>query len=353
MEIIFLVIKMNAKNINLIIFMICSNMVLYSQISFSTFINNLENYAHYGLLCYLVPIIIVCFLYKGFKKGFNPIINIEKNIVIKFISIVYLSVFSIIILYLTSTVIKVQFYSELPILIIFIGLITTCIYLSLNSPNQIINISSIFFIIILLFNLVPFFHIQERNFNLLLPIGINKNIYKCFIIFLFPLDNIIFSINSASYDKGFSRKTFLIGNLCSFSLLLIIFLDNLTLLSYKYYVGTIFSPFIRWSVYQGNKFIESYEILLLIIIIITTIFRVAYNLSTTRILLKYKKNIKSSAVIFTILLIILTILYMFINMLNSILTISLIILLILIMILFTYFIILSYKSNKQGSEHNG
>lgn len=344
---------MNTKNINLIIFMICSNMVLYSQIGFSTFINNLENYAHFGLICYLIPIIFLCFLYKGFRKGFNPIISIDKNIIIKFICIIYLSIFSTTLIYLTSTVIKIQFYSELPIIIIFIGLIITCIYLSTNSPNQIINVSSIFFIIILLFNLVPFFHIQERNFNLLLPIGINENIYKCFIILLFPLDNIIFSINSASYDKGFSRKTFLIGNICSFALLLIIFLDNMTLLSYKYYIGTIFSPFIRWSVYQGNKFIESYEILLLIIMIITTIFRVAYNLSTIRILLKYKKNIKASATIFTILLIILIILYMFINKLNSILTVSLIILLILIIILFTYFIRLSYKSNKLGSEHNG
>lgn len=344
---------MNTKNINLIIFMICSNMILYSQIGFSTFINNLENYAHFGLICYLIPIIILCFLYKGFKKGYNPIININKNIIIKFLCIIYLSLFSIILLYLTSTVLKVQFYNELPILIIYVGLIVTCIYLSTNSPNQIINVSSLFFIIIILFNIIPFFHMQERNFNLLLPIGINNKIYKCFIILLFPLDNIIFSINSALYDKGFSRKTFLIGNICAFSLLLIIFLDNMSLLSYKYYLGTIFSPFIRWSVYQGNKFIESYEILLLIIMIITTIFRVAYNLSTIRILLKHKKNIKLSGIIFTILLVILSILYMFINKLNSILTVSLIILLILIMILFAYFIRLSYKLNKLGSEHNG
>lgn len=323
--------------------MICSNMILFSQICFSAFINNLNNYAHFGLLLYLIPIILLCFLFKGFNKGFNPIKYINNNKIIKTLILFYLLLFITIFIYLTSTVIKFQFYSELSIYLIFIGLLITCVYISICNINQIINISSIFFIIVLIFNIIPFFHLEERNLSLLLPVGINKNIIKCFIIFLFPLDNITLAINSASFEKGFSRKTFIIGNILSFILLLIIFLDNMTLLSSKYYIDTIFSPFIRWSVYQGNKFFESYEIILLVIMIITTIFKVSYNLCTIRILLKQNNTIKKSFSQIIIVFLLLCILYYFINSFNTILTISLIVLLILISLIYLYFIYLSYK----------
>jgi len=345
---------MKTNNFSLLLFIAISNMTIYSQICFSTFVNNLYNSAYIGLLIYLIPIIILCSLFNGFKKNINPLKDIHKNKFIKFISIIYLFVHAILLIYFTSVVIKDHYYNHLSFYIIIAGILITCFYLGSFSPNKIINLSTIFFLMILLFNFIPFFHLEERNINLLLPISINKNIIKCYIIFMFPLDTIIFSLNSATYKNGFSKKLFILGNLFSFLLLITIFLDSLSLFSSKYYLNSIFSPFIRWSVYQGNKFFESYDILLLIILIVTTIFRVSYNFSTIKTLFINKKYINIYG--FLISFLILIILFLLVNYFNTILIINLIILFVTIFIIYCYIVHLSYKykskNNKLGSESN-
>lgn len=339
---------MQVRNFSLVIFMILSNMVICSLVCFSTFVNNLLNNAYIGLLIYIIPIILISLLFKGFKKGFNPLINIKKNKLIKNVISLYFIVSSSFMIYLTSIIIKDHFYNSLPIFTIFLVITFTVVFMSKNTPSRIISLSTLLFVILLLVNIIPFFHFKERNINLLLPININKNIFKCWIIFLFPLENIILAINSSSYVNGFSRKIFVLGNFLTLIYLLYIFVDSLSLLSANYYKNTIFSSFIRWSVYQGNKLFENYEVLLLIIMIITIIFRVSYNLSTLRIVNSFKINKFSGPLLSLLLLSILYLLYSFVNYFNQILIICLITCLVLIIIFYIYIIYLSYSTNNKN-----
>ena len=201
----------------------------------------------------------------------------------------------------------------------------------------------IFFTLIIVFYAISLTHLDGRNLNLLLPFTFDiKKIFLGKIILLFPLENILFSLNTDNLRNGFKTKAYTIGNLSSMFYLLLIFIDSLTLLGANYFKNVIYGSFIRWEVYQGNKFIENYDIFVLIIMVTTIVFRMGLNINNFQTIMGIKKTNKFNTIFFILIFIVLSVYCLFINNLQVIIKYAIEISFIIIIILYIYFVVLSW-----------
>lgn len=327
-----------------IIFITISNILIMSEIGFYSFFEPFKNTAWIALLIYLFISIILSLLFCGFTNSTGIIKRINKHRIIKYIIAIYYFINILSMIFLGTVIIKDKFYPDVSIIIIYGTLLFTCIYIGYRSFSNIINTSIIFFSLIVLFYIISFTHLDGRNFDLLLPFTIDyKKLLMGKIILFFPLDNILFSLNCDSMKEGFSRKTYTIGNILSFVYLLIIFIDSITLLGANYFDNTKHGCFIRWEVYQGNKFIENYDVFLLVIMVTTIVFRIGLNINNFQNVLNIKKSDKVNAILFLIFFIGLSIFCLLINHLKTIIDISIYTSFYIAIIIYLYFIVLSWK----------
>ena len=340
---------MKIKNNKIIIFIAISNILIISQAIFTKLLDTFKQSSWIALLVYIVFISIIGFLFKGFSTNTNIITDINKHKIIKYLLGIYLIYVISSSIFLASIIIKDYFYNKASLIIVFSIITTICFILSKLQFSKIINVSMIFFFFFLFLYFTPFFHLKERNFLLLLPFELDiKDLIKVYIILVFPLENILFSLYSNQIDKGFRRKDFILGNLFAYSYLLLIIIDSLSLLGANFFENTRFGEFIRWEVYQGNKFIEAFDIFFLIIMTASIIFRgiIYFNMFRKTFSIK-RATYKQYYLLFTVLLVQFT-LYVYINYFQDYVEYSLPISLIMISIIFTYLIYLSYKTKKKG-----
>lgn len=330
-------------NIKMTIFMAISNILILSEVGFYSFFTPYKHTAWIALLIYIGITFILSILFRGFPNNTGIIKIINKHFIIKYLILIYYFIVISTMIFLGTIIIKDKFYSDVSIIIIYATLLFTCIYIGYRNFNNIINVSLIFFTLIVVFYVISLTHLDGRNFNLLLPFTFDiKKIFLGKIILLFPLENILFSLNTDSLRNGFQTKTYVIGNLSSMFYLLLIFIDSLSLLGANYFESVKYGSFIRWEVYQGNKFIENYDIFVLIIMVTTIVFRMGLNVNNFQTILGIKKTNKFNAIFFISIFLVLSAYCLLINNLQIVLKYALDSAFIIAIILYIYFVVLSW-----------
>lgn len=330
-------------NIKLTIFMTISNILILSEVGFYSFFTPFKHTSWIALLIYIGITFILSIIFKGFPNDTGIIKIINKHFIIKYLLLIYYFIVISTMIFLGTIIIKDKFYSDVSIIIIYATLLFTCIYIGFSNFNNIINVSMIFFTLIIVFYAISLTHLDGRNLNLLLPFTFDiKKIFLGKIILLFPLENILFSLNTDNLRNGFKTKAYTIGNLSSMFYLLLIFIDSLTLLGANYFKNVKYGSFIRWEVYQGNKFIENYDVFVLIIMVTTIVFRMGLNINNFQAIMGIKKTNKFNTIFFILIFIVLSVYCLFINNLQVIIKYAIEISFIIIIILYIYFVVLSW-----------
>ena len=122
---------------------------------------------------------------------------------------------------------------------------------------------------------------------------------------LFFLDNYIVIFYSPKFRDGIKKKHLLLGNSFAIFYSLYILIDSITILGSKYFENTQMTAFTRWQVFKGYGFIENYDIFLLIIVTVSTIYKLSVYFNLTRLII-FEKRKRRFGVIFGALFLILT-----------------------------------------------
>lgn len=344
---------MKTKNYKVIFFLTTSNILFINQSIFNILINNYKQSSWIAIIFFIFISVLLSLFFKGFSGTTNVTKEINNNKFISFFISIYIIIILSIIIFLASIIIKDYFYNRANLFTIIIIISFLCFYLSKYTFPKIIGISLIFSIGYFVFYLIPIFHYKERNLSYLLPLEFDiKNIFSCINLIIFPMENIIFSIYSNQINKGFRKKDYLLSNLFSYIYLLFIIIDSITLLGANYYQDLRLGEFIRWEVFQGNKFIETYELFFLIIVSISVIFRGIIYFNIIRRLHLIKQDSFKKYIPLIITLIIQILFYLYINNFHDIVFKTLNYLTVLIIIIYIYFIWLSNNIKNKTTNLN-
>ena len=331
----------------LILFMSTSNIFIVNLIGLSRLFNKFTNNAWIVVFLIFLSNLILFIPFKGLPKGINLLKKIKNNKFIKLLILIYL-LFSITLnTLIVSFTINKFFYFNSSVLITCLVILITGLIISKESLNKIITINIVFFIMIIPFYLIPFTHIEERDFSLLLPIYLKSlDLIYAFPLLMFPLEHLIHGIFCDQMEKGFDKKSIILSFLFEGLYIFLIMIDAQTLIGANFYVDMEYPGVFRWLIYQGNKFIENYDIFLLIIIIVTYIFKLSFYLFALRNILFKKINIKTYSFLFIIIFILISLIYSINNKLNIISNIYLYSSHFILLSLYCYFTYISHKVSK-------
>lgn len=332
------------SNKKIIYFMSLSNLFIINLIGLSRLFNRFKNSAWIVVIIMIIFNLLLFLPFKGLPKGTNLLKRLKNKYFLRIILLIYLFFSICFNTIIVSLTINKFFYFNSNVLITSFVLLLASIIISRESFNKIISFAITLFIIIMPLYIIPFTHFEERDFNLIFPIYLKlSDLIYTIPLFMFPLEHLIHGIFCDQMEKGFSRKTLILSCLFEGLYILFIMLDAQTLVGANFYVNMYYPGVFRWLVYQGNKFIENYDIFLLIIIIVTYIFKLAYYLHLSRKLLFIKSINKNYFLIFIFSFILISILYIFNNILGVLSVIYLYVSLGILLILYLYFIYLSYQ----------
>lgn len=340
------------SNNKIIFFMSLSNIFIINLIGLSRLFNRFNNSAWIVVLIMIFFNILFCLPFKGLPRGTNLFKRIKDKYILRILLLIFLFFsisFNTIIVSLT---INKFFYFNSNILITSFAILLASLVISRESFNSIINFAIVLFILIIPFYIIPFTHLEERDFSLVLPIYLKiSDLIYIIPLFMFPLEHLIHGIFCDQIKNGFSRKTLLLSCLFEGIYIFFIMLDAQTLVSANFYVNMYYPGVFRWLVYQGNKFIENYDIFLLIIIIITYLFKLTYYLHLSRKLLFIKSINKNYIFIFISAFLLISLLYIYNSLLGVISVVYLYFSLGVLLILYIYFIYLSHKKEIRELEN--
>lgn len=337
------------KSFSIIIFMAITNIFYCDFVGFNYLIDNYKQSAWLMILFLFIINILICIPFKGFKKSFSPLKEVRKNIFIKIITIMYIILSTLMLTIFSSFIIKNYFYYETPIEIFIIITIITASIISFQSFNSIISSAMIFFSFFGFFYIIPLFFLKEHDFSLLFPININiNNFYKIFLMSLYLLDNLLLAFYSPNIENGFKRKHIFIGNTILILYFLYITIDSTSLLGANYYINTKMAGFLRWQLFKGDSFFENYDIFLLVMITITTVYKLSFHFNLLRLILNIKKNKKYLLVFITIFVALSLILNIYILTIQKHFILLSLVALALIFIIYLYFI---KKSLEEKNEN--
>jgi len=332
----------------LVIFNSISNICFISIIGFSLLINTYGNMSWLVLIgCILISLLLSMF-FKGFPNHFNVLKQVKKNHLLRIIILLYLTI-TITLVTITSTLaIKKYFYTENSTMFIAIFSIFIALLISYNRIKNIFDISMIFFILIPIFYFITLFTLEDRYIRYFLPMNFDlNNLNLALMILIFPLENCLMFLYNNQTKNGVKRKHFLISNFFTLFMLLLIIIDSLSLLSANFLKDIRYPSFYRWHLFSGNKFFQNFDIFLLIIIIITVIFRLSYYLQIFRLTLFAPK--KKSTLLLSLLLFSITTYTIYVNVNNifNIVNKLLYFMFFLILIIFTIFVFKSMEVNNE------
>lgn len=288
------ILKANSlKGYSVIIFMAITNIFYCDFVGFNYLIDNYKQNAWIMILFLFIINIIICLPFKGFKKSFSPLKEIKNNVFVKTIVILYIVLSAVMLTLFSSFIIKNYFYYETPIQVFIVLTTIVSIIISFQSFNSIISSAILFFFFFGFFYIFPLFFLKEHDFSLLLPIDIDiKNFYKVFLMALYLLDNFLLVFYSPNIDNGFKRKHIFIGNTILIIYFLYITIDSTTLLGANYYLNTKMAGFLRWQLFKGDSLLENYDVFLLVMITVTTIYKLSMHFNILRLITGLKKNNK-------------------------------------------------------------
>lgn len=330
--------KKALREFNLILFLCFSNAFYANFFGFNFLIDNYMQNAWFPFIIIFIINLLFCFLFKGFNNKFYPLKIVKKNYFIRIITIIYSIVTSLIIIIFSAILTRNYFYYETPaFLFIFITVITSLI-LSYQGFSSIISTSTIFFSVFIIFYIFPLFFIKEHDYLLLFPFTFNfKEIYKILLMLLFTFDNFIVIYFSPLINNGVKRKHLVISNSILIIYCLHIMIDSLSLLGANYYKNTFMSAFLRWQLFKGDSFLENYDIFLLVLLTIITIYKISVYFNLIRLTLYCKKKKRFGMIFGGLFLILSMFCFHFIDLIQKNLQYVFSLLLIIIFIIYLYF----------------
>ena len=281
----------------LILYMIFSNLFLFIALTSDYTLEIMKNNTWYSpIFVFLGYIFLILIIPTNNKHLIKKVYSSKLfHIVLK----AYLLIQSIILIYLGTIFYSSYVNFDISIILFILISILLSNVLSNKGLVNLINLSSIFFMICLILYIIPIVSNTDRYTNYLLPISFDlEYLFLIFILIFIPVDNIIYLIFHNYTYKPLTKKDLIIFGGLFFLLLTYIYTDLFTLLSYKIYDDYNLSFFFHWQIYNDNKYVSNYDIALLFIMLISFIFKLAGNSFLFKLFSKKKKMFKTYLLLF-------------------------------------------------------
>lgn len=280
----------NSKKIssNLILFIGILYSINYGSLCFSSFImKDFDKIAWIIPLTNIIPFIILVLLYKPNKN----IINYKNSKMFKILLLISSFINSALWIFISSQMLGISFYNLTPVS--FFAVITIIIIIILSNINHkvilrlgvLFTTGFVFFIPLVL----DYQNTYQPYIDILRPLDFNilKGIYYITIVnelFLYVTTN-------EFYDKPISRKQLILAGTIILFVTSLQIIDSYAMVSYKYYSNLMFPSLNRYFSHKGNRFVEHYDILLLFIMVITTLYKTSHYITKTKYFLECKNTI--------------------------------------------------------------
>lgn len=290
----------------------------------------------------LIILMILGIFLPSFKKSILKHVN--KNLFIKTILIIYLTISTLFILTSCFNLISRFFYVKTPIFLIILTTTLGIVYLSKMPLNRMLNLFFLILILVVLYNFLKFITLSKGTSLIIDDISFSNNPTLIILSSIFPyLDSLILYLFISDNKPLMNKKTFI------FSSIIIVFFTTYSILeNFLYLPPTILSTMIypvlfKYKALAGGKYFDNLTNILFTDTVILSLFKGAINLYTIRILL----NLKHKSNVFVSFTIILTFLLTGIYYLK-LLEINLVIILgyILSSLLFIFYLYLIYLKKK-------
>lgn len=335
----------------LMIFNSISNISFMSLIGFSLLINMYKTMSWIILIGLILITVLLSLFFKGFDKDFNALKFVKERSILKVLITTYLMIVISLVTITSALIIKKYFYTNNGVIMISIVLLIAGLYLSTTKIKNILDISMIFFILIPFFYIITLFTDESRTLRYLFPLDFNiENLGMALIILIFPLENSLMFIFNNQTQNGIRTKHFLWTNVFTLLYLFYVLIDSLSMLSANFLFDLRYSSFFRWHLFSGNKFIQNYDIFILLIIFITVTFRLGYYLQLLRLTSFLKNNKFVSIFFFIFFLTIIYILYLNVNSMFNIVNKLLYFMAFIILIIYSFFVVKSMEAPHENGN---
>lgn len=271
-----------------IFFIVMSSIFFITAVYFPVLIKKFNNISWIAIIIAILMVVLLLLCFPSFNEGFNPLKSINKSSPIKFILSSYLIFSTILHIIICSILIKTVFYHLTPIIIIIFALTLPISVLTNQTSKCIFDTGTVFFFISLLIYILPLTSSSLRKLYLLLPIHFNFELSYILLMLLFPLDLIVYTFYNPIVKGGIKKKHLILATVLLLGYFMFIVIDSVTLLGSQYLNGIPFGGFLRWEYINDNRFFQSFDILMLFLVTIITIYKSAINLN----LVKLINNIK-------------------------------------------------------------
>lgn len=271
----------------------------------------------YVILVLFIPILFLILIVGKFKDRFI-LSRIYKRKITKLILILYLFLSFIFMTIISVNIINQFFYFSMPDYFFIIVSVFVTMYIASLSNNNLVNLSFTIFVILLLINLLRIFNVSKGTYDFIIhdiqSFKFDFNFEILLLSGLFLDGIILFFYNDD--NKRLSKKWYIISTCLGVVMSIFIMLENYLHIPYQFLNNSFFPSFTRYKMTIGPKYIEHFDVLLLINTIILIIIKCAISLRTLRLLLKIKQNFKNQIILsfFFILLIELVIQFFNLNM---------------------------------------
>lgn len=252
----------------------------------------------------LIILLLLSFFLPKFKKSILKYVN--KNIFIKIVLIIYLTLSTLFILTSCFNLISRFFYIKTPIFLIILTTVLGMVFLSKMPLNRMLNLFFFILILVVLYNFLKFITISKGTSLIIDDINFNYNPILIILSTIFPyLDTLILYLFISDSKPLMNKKTFI------YSSIIITFFTTYSILeNFLYLPPTILSKMFypvlfKYKALAGGKYFDNLTNILFTDTIILILFKGAINLYTLRILLnlKHKSNVfVSFTIVFTLLL---------------------------------------------------
>ncbi len=252
------------------------NMITFNinlaNLTYSSLVMN--NYTKYSWLVPLFTIIPFLFLMLFFKKDYKNYQIIKNKLVFKFIIFIYSFLSISLIIYYSSIILTNWFYEESSIFTFIIGCSFLILLLSLFKTTSIIRVGFVWSICYIILACLGLTISNENDIMFLFPIELNTlSIIQNIFFLIIPLDNLLYLFIENPENNYAQKKTIMISGVITLIFCSIQLIINLTIVNYQFYDGLKTPAVEVFFMYSSKNHIGHYDIVLLINVLITLLYK--------------------------------------------------------------------------------
>lgn len=286
------------SKVSFFLFVSTYNYIWFRIIIFNSFYNTIGN------MGFLYTIILAVFVLLFFAFLPRKLINkdytdcFSKSYFKIFYSIILLleSIFSI---SFCSYLLSKVFIPKANFLMIIIGIVLVLMFLSKFSPKDVIELSTLFNILGYTILFFSFIFLPELDLSVLLPM---KNINWLIILFFLWMmisDNLTLLIYKK--DISFNKLNFILGVFVAIFFLALEYFLLISIAGVDFFQNINWVGFICFSIEPVSKYIGSFDFAYIIYILVSCIFKYAYNTSLIQSSIKLSSKALSIVLALTLL----------------------------------------------------